>query len=113
MKALVAIAMLATAILAACSGAETIDQHPCPPGGTTLTYENFGKGFMDSYCVRCHGGPNGYSSRAFTTVESIRANKDRIYANSAGDNTFMPPGPDDPPRSERDNLANWLACGAP
>jgi len=101
------------AVIAACSGADTIDQHACPPGGTTLTYDNFGKQFINDYCVSCHGGPNGYSSRAFTTVESIRASKDRIYANAAADNTFMPPGPDDPPKSERDRLADWLACGAP
>ncbi len=100
-------------VAAACSGAESIDDHACPPGGTTLTYENFGKDFMDAHCVRCHGGPNGYSSRAFTSVDNIRVQRRRIYANAAGDNTFMPPGPDDPPRSDRDKLANWLACGAP
>ena len=93
--------------------ADTMDQHPCPPGGTTLTYDTFGKGFVDAYCVRCHGGPNGYSSRAFTTVESIRASRERIYANAAAGNTSMPPGPDDPPKAERDKLADWLACGAP
>lgn len=100
-------------ILIACSGADKIQDHPCPPGGTALTYDNFGKGFMDSYCVSCHGGASGYSGRSFTTVESIRAQKDRIYANSAGGNDFMPPGPDAPPREERDKLGEWLACGAP
>ena len=64
--------MLTFAAIAACSGADTIDRHPCPPGGTSLTYDNFGKQFMNDYCVSCHGGPNGYSSRAFTTVEEIR-----------------------------------------
>lgn len=105
--------MLTFAAIAACSGADTIDRHPCPPGGTSLTYDNFGKQFMNDYCVSCHGGPNGYSSRAFTTVESIRVSRDRIFVNAAADNTFMPPGPDDPPKSERDKLADWLSCGAP
>ena len=50
------------ACVAACAG-ESIDDHPCPPGGTTLTYESFGEGFFEAWCVRCHGGPNGYSSR--------------------------------------------------
>lgn len=101
------------AALGGCSGADTIDEHPCPPGGTTLTYDNFGRDFFAGYCVRCHGGANAYSSRAFTTVESIRTQRDRIYANAAAGNTAMPPGPDDPPESERDELAEWLACGAP
>ena len=90
-----------------------IDEHPCPPGGTTLTYDDFGQTFFETWCVRCHGGPNGYSSRAFTTADSIRAQADRIFLNAAADNTFMPPGPDGPPSTQRDQLADWLACGAP
>jgi hypothetical protein len=105
--------VVVAAALGACSGAATIDEHPCPPGGTQLTYASFGKDFFESYCVRCHGGPNAYSSRSFTSVELIRASRERIYANAAGENTAMPPGPDDPPRDLRDNLATWLACGAP
>jgi hypothetical protein len=105
--------VLATfALLFGCSSAEKIEDHPCPQG-STLTYANFGQEFFAAYCVRCHGGPGGYSSRAFTTVESIRASKDRIYVNAAGDNVTMPPGPDDPSEDERKKLADWLACGAP
>lgn len=92
---------------------EELADHPCPDGGTTLTWENFGHDFMRSYCVHCHGGPNGYSSRALNTVEAVRVQRDRIFINSALDNTAMPPGPDDPPRDERVKLAEWLACGAP
>jgi hypothetical protein len=98
--------------LVACVGTP-IQDHPCPPGGTTLTYENFGEAFFQDYCIRCHGGPNGYSSRSFTSLDSIRAESARIFINAAGDNQFMPPGPDGPPQSERDELADWLACGAP
>lgn len=94
-------------------GAETLDERPCPPGGTTLTYENFGRDFFDRQCVSCHGGANAYSSRSFTTVESIRTSRERIFVNSAGGNVTMPPGPDDPPLEEREKLAEWLACGAP
>jgi mono/diheme cytochrome c family protein len=96
-----------------CSGADEISEATCPPGGTSLTYQNFGKPFFDGYCVRCHGGANAYSSRSFTTVESIRSQSDRIYANAAAGNTSMPPGPDDPTEAERDQLAEWLVCGAP
>lgn len=98
---------------AACSFGTPITAHPCPPGGTMLTYENFGQQFFATWCVTCHGGPNSYSSRSFTSVDEIRADADRIFINAAGDNTSMPPGPDDPPLDQRDELADWLACGAP
>ena len=96
----------------------TIDQYPCPPGGTQLTYENFGGDFMSRYCERCHAGnsPNRMGAPpdyVFDTHAEVFAARDRIFANAAADNTSMPPGPDDPPKVERDKLAEWLACGAP
>ena len=111
MTRLLIVAMLAAAV-AACSW-EEITSYPCPSGGTALTYDNFGKDFMTTYCVRCHGGPNGYSSRAFTDVDLVRANAADIFRNAAAGNVTMPPGPDDPPKDQRDKLAEWLACGAP
>ena len=98
--------------LAACSWEDMAD-YPCPPGGTALTWDNFGHGFFQSYCVSCHGGPNGYSSRAFTDVETVRAQAADIFRNAARDNTTMPPGPSDPPKDARYQLGEWLACGAP
>lgn len=111
MTRLLFIAMIVAA-LAAC-GWEDMSSYPCPQGGTTLTYENFGQQFMDGYCVSCHGGPNGYSSRSFTDLATIRAQAADIFRNAAEDNTTMPPGPNDPPKTERYKLAEWLACGAP
>jgi hypothetical protein len=105
--------LLAAAAAPACSGADVLSDYSCPPEGTALTYESFGKPFFDGYCVYCHGGANSYSSRSFTTVESIRSQSDRVFANAAAGNTSMPPGPDDPSEAERDQLAEWLACGAP
>jgi len=105
--------LLGAAALLGCSGADTMSDYPCPTGGTKLTYDNFGKSFFDRHCVYCHGGPDGYSSRAFTTVDTIRSQRERIFANAAAGNTSMPPGPDDPPEPERAELAEWLACGAP
>ncbi len=104
-------ALLMAVVALGCSS-PSVEEHPCPPGNK-LTYDNFGKDFFASYCVRCHGGPNGYSSRALNTVESIRASRERIFANAIGDNPPMPPGPDDPPEHLRRDLADWLACGAP
>lgn len=101
-----------------CGGPVPIDDHPCPPGGTPLTYESFGKGFMDAYCQSCHaahaveryGAPGGY---AFDTVDDVRRLRARIFVRAAGPNVSMPPGPNDPSNAERDKLADWLACGAP
>ena len=100
----------------ACSGADEIEDHPCPStpaGGTALTYENFGRAFIDAHCIICHGGANAHSSRAFTSVDQIRAQRDRIFANAAAGNRSMPPGPDGPSPEDRNRLADWLACGAP
>ncbi len=108
-----ALAGLLIALLGACGVGTEMSEYPCPPEGTTLTYENFGEPFFTAYCVYCHGGPNAYSSRAFTTAQSIRDQRERIFINAAADNTYMPPGPDDPPQEQRDQLAEWLACGAP
>lgn len=104
-------ALLFAGSLAACEEEEKLEDRACPPG-STLTYETFGRAFFERWCVRCHGGPNGYSGRAFVTVELIRADRERIFVNAAGRNDTMPPGPDDPPREERERLAEWLACGA-
>ncbi len=100
------------ALLPGCVDIDEMATSPCPPQGTQLTWDNFGKGFMGQWCVTCHGGPNGYSSRALNTREAVQANLQRVFVNSAAGNTAMPPGPNDPPRSERDRLAEWLACGA-
>ncbi len=105
--------LLLLTMLPACVTFDDIGDHACPSAGTKLTYDNFGRGFMTRYCVYCHGGPNGYSSRALNTLESVRASRERIFANAAGQNRAMPPGPDDPSPAERDKLAEWLVCGAP
>lgn len=107
-------ACLAAALgAAACDVGTSLDEVSCPPEGTSLTYENFGERFFLVHCVSCHGGANSYSGRSFTTVDAIRAQRERIFVNSALDNTAMPPGPDDPSEEEREDLAEWLACGAP
>ncbi|MCC6646190.1 MAG: hypothetical protein IT374_11530 [Polyangiaceae bacterium] len=103
---------LAAALGAACGPPETLGERACTAEGAKLTYESFGRGFFDRWCVRCHGAGEGYSSRSFTSVEAIRAARERIFVNAVGDDPPMPPGPDDPPVAEREQLADWLACGA-
>jgi uncharacterized membrane protein len=112
-RAWTAIALLVSLCAAACSGAEEMSERQCPPGNTTLGYEDFGKPFFAAYCDRCHGGTNAYSSHAFNTLQAIQEQRERIYINAAGPNETMPPGPDGPPEAERELLAEWLTCGAP
>jgi len=92
-----------------------LDDMPCPTNGTTLTYASFGQAFMGDHCNECHsnakaGAPSGYK---FDTQDQIKKHASRIFIRAAGPNVTMPPGPDDPPELERDQLAEWLACGAP
>ncbi len=116
-RALLFLVALTALVFAGCDDV-SIDQYPCPPGGTTLTYENFGAGFMDAYCNSCHSAPNGERNGApddyvFATHADVIADKDRIFANAADTNDAMPPGPNGIPPGARVELAKWLACGAP
>jgi uncharacterized membrane protein len=112
-------AALALALLAACDPPPmTIDEAKCPTGGTTLTYDNFGGEFLQTYCNGCHsseagnrhGAPEAYR---FDTLDEVHQRAPRIFVRAAGPNTTMPPGPNDPPVAQRDQLAEWLVCGAP
>ncbi len=95
-----------------------INDYPCPPGGTTLTYDNFGKDFLDGNCQGCHGSAGNHRQGAptgvdFGDLEAVHQWRERIFDRAAASNTTMPPGPDDPPEDQRAKLADWLACGAP
>lgn len=114
-----AASLLLLAALAGCpaAGGGDLDEETCPPA-SELTYDNFGAPFLDANCQPCHASAaedrNGApSSVRFDTLDDVRSHRERIYARAAGDNTSMPPGPDDPPAAERAMLAEWLACGAP
>jgi len=111
--------IIALAMLSSCSLFFTeMEDYPCPPEGTTLSYETFGALFMGKYCQQCHGSAVEDRQGApgefiFDTLEQIQRHRERIFVRSAADNDSMPPGPDDPSQQERDKLAEWLACGAP
>lgn len=96
----------------------------CPPGGTTLTYSNFGQTFMGTYCLRCHNSALTGSARKdapadvnFNTLDEIIKEKGEIDENAGASasvtNTEMPPDGDKPTVDDRKKLAEWLACGAP
>ncbi len=106
-------------VIAACDPAPvTIDQMKCPPGGTMLTYDNFGAQFMNDNCNSCpsaqyaarHGAPDNFR---FDTLDEVRSHAARIFVDAAGPTPSIPPGPYDPPPDERERLAEWLVCGAP
>ncbi len=106
------------------SGQEGTPSGAACPNDSTLTWDNFGKGFMDSYCTRCHstnltgaarqGAPNDHN---FESVALIGEQIDHIdEATAAGPNavnTAMPIGSPTPTEAERRMLGEWLACGAP
>lgn len=92
----------------------SIDEMTCPPNGTTLTYDNFGADFLSTNCNSCHATGKSGAPHAiqFNSLADVQARKDRIFIRAAGPNVTMPPGPDDPAQVDRDQLAEWLVCGA-
>ncbi len=92
----------------------------CPPD-STLTYESFGKGFMESYCTRCHSSTltgdarNGASLyHDFDSLDGVLAVADHVDAKAAAGpgatNELMPIGGPTPTVEERKQLGEWLAC---
>ena len=93
------------------------------PDNSVLTYENFGKQFMERYCTRCHavaltgaqrhGAPSFHD---FDTIFGVRAVADHVdettASGPAATNTSMPPDSPKPADNERRALGEWLACGA-
>lgn len=127
---------LLTSVLVACGGSSpTPTGTACPdPDPNTLTYENFGKPFMERYCVMCHASMLTRSMRHgaplyhdFDTLIGVLQTPDHIDQQAGfgpdAENTFMPPercpstpgGPlaidcPQPTDEERRNLAQWIAC---
>jgi uncharacterized membrane protein len=102
-------------VLCACN-METLDQRACPPDGTTLTYDDFGKPFLDEWCNTCHGAAASDRNGAppnitFDTQDQAVEWKARIFALAADDNTSMPLGSNIPSSDDRHKLGDWLACG--
>jgi uncharacterized membrane protein len=105
---------LALSTLVACgsSGGSTLESATCPPGNT-LTYSNFGKGFVDSYCIGCHSSAANQGGISLEGEGNIGKVKSKMYAEAAASNSEMPPaGKKAPTADERTKLGEWLACGA-
>jgi len=92
---------------------------------SSLSYQSFGRDFMQRYCTRCHGSNLAGSARHgapsghdFDTLESIqRTPIEHIDEQAAAGifqiNTAMPPDAPRPTEPERRELGEWLACGLP
>lgn len=130
MRLLVAVFVTFLALLASCSLASTGDPEPkdegkpsgstCPDG-STLTYENFARPFMQNYCVRCHsstltgdarnGAPEFHD---FDSEEGILAVANHVDEKAAAGpdaiNKVMPKNGPAPTEEERRMLGEWLAC---
>lgn len=127
-RALSVALFLAPLLVAAC-GHSHDEPVGVPSGATcpatqTLTYDNFGKAFMQTYCIRCHSSTLSGAARQgatadhdFDKIELIRVFLDHIDqkagAGPASTNTSMPPSDPKPTNDERRKLAEWVACGAP
>jgi hypothetical protein len=91
--------------------------------GSTLTYTNFARNFMATYCLRCHTASIVGSARQappdrnFDDLTSIRSLAHPIDqqagAGPAATHLTMPPNGAAPTITERMQLSQWLACGAP
>ncbi len=95
----------------------------CPPT-STLTYENFGREFMEDYCTRCHAADLMGAARQgaptfhdFDTRFGVKAVDEHIdlttAAGPAATNESMPPDGPWPTLRERELLGEWIACGVP
>jgi hypothetical protein len=98
-------------LLSSCTGASSTGIEPisCPPGGTQLTYVNFGEELISSNCTTrgCHD----QKSPRLTTQADIKAHAsaildEAVYTDAMPENRDML-------LAEREKLGEWLACDAP
>lgn len=109
--------------IAACSGASpepTSTETPCDLS-SPLSYDNFGRSFMEKYCTRCHHSELRGSQRQgaslyhdFDTELGVILVWEHVdqyaAAGPASVNEMMPPDGDKPSLEERTQLGQWVAC---
>lgn len=94
------------------------------PEGSTLTWDNFGNMFMQTYCTRCHASTLTGADRQgaplyhdFDSLQGVLVVADHVdqkaAAGPAATNELMPISAPTPTLEERQKLGEWLACGAP
>ena len=91
------------------------------PSGSTLTYDNFGRNFVSTYCTRCHssllsgaarqGAPGDHNFDSFAGIFTMANHIDaEAAAGPNAVNNAMPPSDPKPSDDERRKLGEWLAC---
>jgi hypothetical protein len=94
------------------------------PTPSTLTYNNFGKQFMESYCTRCHdsaktgdarmGAPEFHDFDTLFGIKAVSNHIDEVAASGPNaTNDAMPEENPKPSLAERQMLGEWIACGMP
>lgn len=94
------------------------------PQGSSLTYENFAKPFMEEYCTDCHssqrsgaarhGAPSFHDLDTLFGIKAVSSHVDETTAaGPAATNRGMPPASPYPTQREREQLGEWIACGLP
>ena len=93
------------------------------PSDSALTYDGFGRPFLERYCVRCHAADLAGAARAGAPEGSDLDTRDGVLGSLAdideaaafgpfAENLHMPPDAPFPTEEERTRLGEWLACGA-
>lgn len=84
--------------------------------GTALTYENFAKGFFETYCLYCHVAPLDEDVPfVLDSYDAVLEQLDEIRLQAVELKSMPPdftPG-DFPTDSEREKLGEWIDAGAP
>jgi hypothetical protein len=106
---LVLITVASLALVLGCGSSSVGPTGSTCPKTSTLSYGNFGKAFMDSYCVGCHSKVASQSG----IKADLAGIDDRAASGPNGANTSMPKSGASPSDAERVRLGEWLACGAP
>lgn len=87
------------------------------PACSGLTYETFGRHFLETYCLACHQGDFAARHINLSTQSGVQTWKGAIGLHAVETRTSIPMPPDEPglPRpsdEEREQLGRWLRCGA-
>jgi uncharacterized membrane protein len=101
--------VLCLALLGACTTAEStgIPTVSCPTD-STLTFTSFGATFLENNCLSCH---LTRESPKLGTQAQIQAHASDILEKAVY--TTAMPEDTDMTIAEREQLGEWIACGAP
>jgi hypothetical protein len=80
--------------------------NPCD----SITYDSFGKAFIASYCVSCHGPTIAQGNVKLDSLAGVTASKGKVKTevSSSAMPPFLSPAPT---AAERKELGQWIDCG--